>query len=138
MVKDKERLKRLLKKPLWKILLFTVVLNALLLWQNAIDYYFYLNFNFLFARRAFFVCTRQRAHWVGAQIAKPHRLAFTALAAVLLIGIIKAPHIQAALYWSIAWGSAFSVFVIYKSTLLIYQQITIQQRFNQPYQRHQN
>jgi len=45
MNKDKEKLKRLLTKPYWKRLLFMLVLNALLFWQNAIDYYFYLNFN---------------------------------------------------------------------------------------------
>jgi hypothetical protein len=131
MTNHKERLKQLLKQPRWKILLFMLALNALLFWQAAIDYYFYLNFNFLFARRAFFKRTRQRAHWVGTQVAKPHRLAFTALAAVLLVGVLKAPDTQTVLYWCIGWGSVFSFFVVYRSAALILQHIVPQQRFNQ-------
>ena len=130
---NKRKLKHLLKQPRWKILLFMFVLNTLLIWQVAIDYYFYLNFNFLFARRAFFVRTRHHAHWVGAQVGKPHRLAFTVLAIVLLAGVIKSPDIQTMLYWSLGWGSAFSLFVIYRSAALIFQHIALQQRFNQPY-----
>jgi hypothetical protein len=50
---DKQRLRRLLEQPRWKRMLFVLVLDLLLFWQHAIDYFWYLNFNFLFARRAF-------------------------------------------------------------------------------------
>lgn len=120
MIKDyKPQLRKLLQKPLWKIALIILVVNALLLSQQAIDFYYYHNFNFLFNRRAFVKRTIARGHWVGAQIAKPHRLAFTLLFVVLLVGIIKAPHIQAVLYWSIGWGALFSVFVMVKSLVRI-------------------
>jgi hypothetical protein len=94
-------------------------------WVHLVDWYFYVNFNFLFARRAFFKRTLQRAHWVGAEIARPHRLAFITLVIVMVAGVVTAPGIQAALYWSIAWGSLFSFFVTYQSLALIYQRATV-------------
>ena len=62
-----------------------------------------------------------RAHWVRVEVTKPHRLAFIALAITLLVGILKAPQIQTALYWSIGWGSVFSVYVMFKSLSRITQ-----------------
>lgn len=119
----KSKLRRLQQKQLWKRVLFELVVGFLTLWQTAIHYWFYLNFNFLFARRAFVKRTIARGHWVGSQIAKPHRLAFTLLFVVLLIGIITAPHIQAVLYWSIGWGTLFSVFVMVKSLVTIQRSV---------------
>jgi hypothetical protein len=107
------------------MIIFTVVINALLFWQTAIDYYYYLNFNFLFARRAFFKRTGQRAHWAGSRLEKPHRLAFSALAAIVLSGVFIAPQLQAALYWSIAWGSVFSAFVISQSLIRIQRSVRV-------------
>jgi di/tricarboxylate transporter len=123
-MKIKRKLCQLTKRSRWKMIIFAVVIDALLFWQSAIDYYYYLNFNFLFARRAFFKHTRQRAHWVGSQIAKPHRLAFSALAIIVLSGIFIAPQLRAALYWSIGWGSVFSVYVISQSLLRIQRSMT--------------
>lgn len=135
---DKQRIRKLLAQPRWKIVVFTLALNALILWQTAIDYYFYLNFNFLFARRTFIKRTNQQAHWVGAQISKPHRLASFALVIVLIAGIFNAPHTQAALTWSLGWGTIFSLFVIYRSTVAIVQRIHIQTTLMQHHQRPQN
>jgi len=122
---QKDEIRRLLKQPRWKILLFKLLVNTLLLWQSAIDYYFYLNFNFLFARRAFFKRTKKRAHWVGSHIPKPHRFASTLLAGVLVAGLFVAPHIQAVLYWSAGWGAVFSSFVIYRSSALIFKRLQV-------------
>lgn len=132
-MKTKRRLHQITRSR-WKMFLFSLVINALLFWQTAIDYYFYLNFNFLFARRAFVKRSQQRAHWVGSQIAKPHRLAFFALAAIVLAGVFTASHIQAALLWCIGWGSAFSLFVIYRSASILQRAYS----HNQRYQRTQN
>ena len=126
MINDKTKLRKLLQQPRWKIRAFMLTLNVLLFWQAAIDWYFYINFNFLFARRAFVKRTTQRAHWVGSQIVKPHRLASVALVGFLGAGMILAPHTQALLYWSIGWGSAFSVFVISRSLFLIFYRTTSQ------------
>lgn len=117
----KKRLRQLINisRHRWAVFALTVIL--LTAWVKFVDWYFYVNFNFLFARRAFFKRTIQRAHWVGAEIARPHRLAFISLVAVLVAGVVTAPGIQAALYWSIAWGSLFSIFVTYQSLALIYQ-----------------
>jgi hypothetical protein len=133
MINDKAKLRQLLKQPRWKILAFMLILNALLFWQAAIDWYFYINFNMLFARRAFAKRTAQRAHWVGSQIAKPHRLAFLALVGILIAGLAAAPNIQSLLYWSLGWGSAFSLFVISRSLFLIFSRTT-----SQLYRRPQN
>ena len=80
MEKQRTKIRQLAKRSRWKRITFTVVINFLLFWQTAIDYYYYLNFNFLFARRAFVKRTQQRAqqrvHWVGAQVAKPPRDTF--------------------------------------------------------------
>lgn len=130
MKNQKEKIRLLLQQPRWKVALFMLLLNMLLLWQAAIDWYFYVNFNFLFARRAFFKRTRQRAHWVGSHVAKPHRLAALSLAGTILYGLIKAPHIHAALFWATGWGLVFSLFVIYQSvTRMLHSQ-------NKAYQRH--
>ena len=130
----KNKIRQLAKRTRWKKITFTLVINFLLFWQTAIDYYYYLNFNFLFARRAFVKRTQQRAqqrvHWVGAQVAKPHRLPFILLGLLVLAGVFNAPHIHAALYWSIAWGSAFSLFILYRTTLRLvtYTQNALNQR----------
>lgn len=134
MTNTRKRLRRLSNLPRWKIAIFTVAVNLLLFWQTIIDYYFYLNFNFLFARRAFVKRSKQRAHWVGSQIVKPHRLAFSALAAIVLAGIFSVSHIQTALYWVIGWGSAFSLFVIYRSLTILQRAYSHSRR----YQRRQN
>lgn len=128
----KNKLRMLLKKNRWKFRLLEAAVNALTAWQQVVDYYFYLNFNFLFARRAFVKRSAQRAHWVGAQIAKPHRLASVVLAIMVIGGIFLAPHPVQAIHWSIAWGSAFSTFVIYQSLTVI------RRSFNRHYQRVQN
>lgn len=125
MKNQKEIIRRLLKQPRWKVALFTLVLRGLLLWQAAIDYYFYLNFNFLFARRAFFKRTKKRAHWVGSHIPKPHKFASTLLAGVLVAGFFVAPHTQAVLYWASGWGAVFSSFVIYRSSALIFKRLQV-------------
>lgn len=95
-------------------MLFKLVVRSMLLWQLAIDYYYYVNFNFLFARRAFVKRTSQRAHWVG-RTEKPHKLASSALAGVVVAGVFVAPHPTVALQWSAIWGTVFSLFVIYRS-----------------------
>ena len=134
MEKQRTKIRQLAKISRWKRITFTVVINFLLFWQTAIDYYYYLNFNFLFARRAFVKRTQQRAqqrvHWVGAQVAKPHRLPFILLGLLVLAGVFIAPNIHAALYWSIAWGSAFSIFIHYRAItrLFIYTQNALNQR----------
>ena len=121
----KKRLHQLVNRSRrrWAVFCLTVIL--LTAWVKLVDWYFYVNFNFLFARRAFFKRTLQRAHWVGSQIARPHRLAFIALVVVLVAGVVIAPGIRAALYWSIAWGSLFSFFVTYQSLALIFQRATL-------------
>ena len=108
-------LSKLKKKSAWKVMLFTILVNAALFWQAAIDWYFYLNFNFLFARRAFFKRTIKRAHWVGHQVAKPHRLAFITLALVVLAGAFIAPGESNKIYWVIGWGAVCSFGVRCKS-----------------------
>ena len=119
---NKDKIRRLARKSRWKMIIFTVVVNLLLFWQTAIDYYFYLNFNFLFARRAFKQRTRAHVHWVGSHIAKPHRMASFALAFIVLAGIFTAPHQQLSLQWAVIWGSLFSAYVIYKSCSILLQQ----------------
>ena len=113
------------KKSVWKVTLFTTLVNAALLWQAAIDWYFYLNFNFLFARRAFFKRTVKRAHWVGHQVSKPHRLAFITLALVVLVGAFIAPGESNKIYWVIGWGIVFSCWVMFKSLAQIIHRIRI-------------
>lgn len=108
----------------WKKNLFTALVNAALLWQAAVDWYFYINFNFLFARRAFFKRTLKRAHWVGHSVSKPHRLAFILLGLVVLAGTFIAPNTAQTLYWIITWGTCFSIFVTAKSINRLYQHIT--------------
>lgn len=122
---QKDEIRRLLEQPRWKVALFMLVLRGLLFWQTVVDYYFYLNFNFLFARRAFFKRTKKRAHWVGSHIPKPHRFASALLAGVLVAGLFVAPHIQAVLYWSAGWGAVFSSFVIYRSSALIFKRLQV-------------
>jgi hypothetical protein len=117
----KKRLHQLINRSRRRWAVFVLAVILLTAWVQLVDWYFYVSFNFLFARRAFFKRTIQRAHWVGAEIARPHRLAFITLVAVLIAGVVTAPGIQAALYWSIAWGSLFSFFVTYQSLALIYQ-----------------
>ncbi len=118
------QLRKLSQRSLKKIL-FTALVNAALLWQAAVDWYFYINFNFLFARRAFFKRTAKRAHWVGHQVAKPHRLAAILLAVVVLAGVFVAPHTTTSLYWVISWGTIFSLWVILKSLARIARYIRI-------------
>lgn len=114
-----------LSRRTWKKNLFTALVNAALLWQTAVDWYFYINFNFIFARRAFFKRTAKRAHWVGHQVAKPHRLASILLGLVVLAGVGVAPHTLMALYWVIAWGTTFSIWVILKTLARIANRIRI-------------
>jgi len=121
----KKRLRQLANSPRRRWAVFVLAVILLTAWVQLVDWYFYISFNFLFARRAFFKRTIQRAHWVGSQIARPHRLAFIALVAVLVAGVVIAPGIRAALYWSIAWGSLFSFFVTYQSLALIVQRATL-------------
>lgn len=118
------QLQELLQRS-WKKILFTALINSALLWQSAVDWYFYINFNFLFARRAFFKRTTRRAHWVGHQVAKPHRLAAILLALVVLAGVGIAPHTLMSLYWIIAWGTIFSFWVTVKSLARIAKRIRI-------------
>lgn len=105
-----------MKQPRWKMQVFCLVIHALLFWQAAVDYYFYLNFNFLFARRAWYQRTVQRAHWIGSHFAKPHRLAFYTLAGVLILGLFIAPTVRASMLWSTGWGLVFSTFVMIQSS----------------------
>lgn len=116
------QLRKLSQRPLKKRF-FAALVNAALLWQAAVDWYFYLNFNFLFARRAFFKRTAKRAHWVGHQVAKPHRLAFITLALVVLAGAFMAPGASNKIYWVIIWGTTFSGWVTFKSLAQIVQHI---------------
>jgi hypothetical protein len=135
---SKKRLRQLRGSSRKRWLIFSIAVIFLLAWVRLVDWYFYVNFNFLFARRVFVKRTAQRAHWVGAQVSKPHYLAFAALVIVLLSGLFNAPHIQHALYWSLSWGITFAVFVIYRSTLTIVRRISNQVSHSLLYQRTQN
>ena len=127
---NKRRLRQLLNKSrrLWVI--FALAILCLSAWVKLVDWYYYNNFNFLFARRAFFKSAIQRAHWVGTEIARPQILASITLVTVLIVGGVTAPNTQSALYWAMGWGTVFSVFVIYRSAFLIAQRIHIQTHSN--------
>ena len=124
----KNKLRRLLKKSAWKYRLLELIVNLLLLWQAAVDYWYYINFNFLFARRAFIKRTTERAtvkaHWVRRQVEKPHRLAFTMLAIILLAGMFVAPSQMQALYWALSWGVILSAFVMIQSMIRVARSLT--------------
>lgn len=120
MTDNKARLKKLYKKSHARFSLLSAAVVLLVTWVWLVDWYYYINFNMLFARRAFYKRTVQRAHWVGSEIARPHRLAFTALACVLLTGVVTAPNTQSALHWSIGWGGFLSVYIMYRSLTLIF------------------
>ena len=105
----------------WNLLVLWVSLLAA--WVKLIDWYFYVNFNFLFSRRASLKQMKVRAHWVGSHIARPHRLVFIALVATLIFGIYTAHDVQALLRWCIFWGCLFSFFVSYRSLVIIYQHL---------------
>lgn len=125
--KEKDYRPQLRKIPQrsWKKNIFSALVNAALLWQAAVDWYFYINFNFLFARRAFFKRTVKRAHWVGHEVAKPHRLASILLGLVVIAGVFVAPHTTISLYWMIGWGTIFSLWVTIKSLERIARHIRI-------------
>jgi hypothetical protein len=118
-------LNKLKKKSTWMVMLFTAAVNVALFWQAVVDWYFYINFNFLFARRAFFKRTVKRAHWVGHQVAKPHRLAFIVLALIVLVGAFILPGESNNIYWVISWGIIFSVFVIAQSFRIVLQKLNL-------------
>jgi len=57
-----------------------------------------------------------RAHWVGWRAPKPKRLAFYIFAAIIIAGHIIS---NTPMLWAIAWGAAFSIFVICQSFTII-------------------
>ncbi len=62
-----------------------------------------------------------RAHWVGHRANKPNRLAFYFFAAVIIAGhVVARDH----MLWAVAWGSAFSLFVIYRSLIIIVRHLS--------------
>ena len=123
----KKRLHQLINRSRRRWAMFALAVILLTAWVKFIDWYFYVNFNFLFARRAFFKKVgsqvgkqvRIRAHWVGSQIARPHLLAFASLSIVLIVGTFTAPTVKQSLYWALGWGGFFSVFVTVQSLSLI-------------------
>jgi len=119
----RKQLRDLLTRPAWKRQLLEIVVNGLLLWQKAIDFWYYINFNFLFSRRSFITRTVQRAHYVGSHIAKPHRIASMLLVVVLFAGLVISPHTHAMLMWALGWGLVFSVIVIIKTLIKLSQRI---------------
>ncbi len=122
------RLRDLLRRPAWKRQLLEIVVNGLLLWQKVIDFWYYINFNFLFSRRAFVARSIKRAHYVGSHVAKPHRVASFLLVIVLFIGLVISPHTQAMLQWALGWGLVFSIIVIVKTLSKLTQRIKLQGR----------
>src|SRR3990172_4379158 len=116
------KLRKLSQSPRWKKSLFPLTITLLVFSRHALDFYFYLNANLLFARRAFARRKVTRAHYIGAHIHKPHRLAFYALAMLVLAVAFNAAGVTR-IYWAIGWGSVFSAFVLLQSFKIVFQRL---------------
>jgi hypothetical protein len=112
---NRPELHNLANRPAWKRTFFSLAIGSILLWVHLVDFWYYLNFNFLFARRAFVKRTTQHAHYIGSDIQKPHKLAATLLLGVLVGGVVAAPTVEDMMIWALIWGTVFSAIVNYKA-----------------------
>jgi hypothetical protein len=111
---NRPELKDLVSRPAWKRVLFSLAIGSIVLWVHLVDFWYYLNFNFLFARRAFVKRTTQHAHYIGSDIQKPHKLAAALLLGVLVGGVVAAPTVEDMMIWALIWGTVFSAIVNYR------------------------
>jgi hypothetical protein len=101
----KPRLKQFLYQPPWKCRVLSLALDALLLWQSAVDIYFYYRVNLLFARR------RWVSHFkVPGVRSLPVRVGLlTTLIIFILIAIAPPVHILPAFSLLVLMGASFSL-----------------------------
>lgn len=112
----KNPLDRLANGPAWKQTLFDLIISFTLLLIHALDFWYYLNIGFSALRRPFAKRTIQRAHYIGSDIQRPHKLAVSLLWGVLIGGVVQAyPNVEKMMIWSLVWGTTLSVIVTYKS-----------------------
>lgn len=127
-----EKLKRLLKKPTWKRLLFSFITTAMLFENVAVEYCLHLLFKFVWARSMAYRFASRQAHWVGGKNSG-HRIEIIVLAVVLLYGAFRAPTAVMSIYWAAIWGSLISVLLISRSIVLFTRRFMAQRRANHQY-----
>lgn len=116
------KLRRLAAQPIWKRLVFAFIVNVVLFWKHAGEFYAYLNANFPRFDRRFKLrrVPRPLAHWV--QVERADRVATMTFTLAVLAGmlILEMPY---SLYWAIGWGSLLSVLVTYRSLTILISRI---------------
>lgn len=103
------KLKKLAQQPAWKRALFVLIVNTLIAGRHIIDFWLWLNIHF--PSRPFYLRRHPRAHYISAQIRRPHRAVFQLLSATLVASPFFIPA-DLHLYWATGWGLIFSAFVI--------------------------
>ena len=105
----------IIQRSAWKHLFIRVVVAGFSAWNTIVDFWLYANMNFLKFRHGFAKRTAQRAHYIGADIQRPHKLTAALLLGVLVGGVVAAPTVEDMMIWALIWGTIFSVIVTFKA-----------------------